>query len=260
MKNKLFTILTALTCMMAAITAIPSSAESVDTSSTITSENFVYTNKCKDTSKNYRVFHLESELISPDVMIVGILEHTDSDGTKTIEYIGSRINIDGVDHARVINRTIDFGDFGEQELQVGDLLQCTSDRIPVAETYPPFFAAPFKYLGNGVDIFGEDFKHVIRREMVFWDTENVFCNLESYNYQIVKFNEHYNIELIKGDTTVDDSVNILDCIQINKAMLAGAPLCDYAKLAGDVNENGILDMDDSLCILKETIGITENFK
>jgi hypothetical protein len=43
-------------------------------------------------------------------------------------------------------------------------------------------------------------------------------------------------------------------------MLAGAPLCDYAKLAGDVNENGVLDMDDSLCILKETIGITENFK
>ncbi len=260
MKKKIFAIFTALTCMMTAITATSSSAESVDTSITITSDNFVYTNKCMDASKNQRAFYLESELISPDVMIVGIIEHTDSDGSKTLEYIGSLINKGYINQARVISRTVDFGDLGEKELKVGDLLQCDSDRIPVAEEIPPFFAVQWNYLGNGIDIFGEDFEDVIRWEMVFWDTDNQLEYIERYDYQIVRFNEHYSINLVKGDVTVDDKVNILDGIAINKSLLAGAPLCDYAKLAGDVNENGAIDADDSLMILKETIGLTENFE
>ncbi|MBE6849504.1 MAG: hypothetical protein E7502_06360 [Ruminococcus sp.] len=254
MKKKLFTILTALTCMMAAITAIPSSAESVDTDYTITSEHFVYTDKCIDVATDNHAFHFESDLVSPDVLIVGTLDQIYEDGSLTRHYAGKRLNIDGIVVADVYLSKVDFGDFGEQELQVGDLLKCTSDRMPVGEKIPPFFAANFEYLGNGMDIFGEDFKHVIRREMPYM--ERYGC----YDISILESRWGDKYKFVKGDVTLDDSLNILDCIQINKAMLAGEPLCDYAKLTGDVNENGILDMDDSLCILKETIGITENFK
>lgn len=256
MKRKLTAFLTALTCMITATTAIPSSAESVaDTDFTFTSEHFVYSDKCTDASnKLRRAFYFESDLVSPDVLIVGTLDQIYEDGSLTRHYAGKRLNIDGIVVADVILSNVDFGDFGEQELQVGDLLQCTSDRMPVGEIIPPFFAAQFEYLGNGMDIFGEDFKHVIRREMPYMERYG------SYDIDSLESRWGDKYKFVKGDVTMDDELNILDCIQINKAMLAGAPLCDYAKLVGDVNENGGLDMDDSLCILKETIGLTENFE
>ena len=69
-----------------------------------------------------------------------------------------------------------------------------------------------------------------------------------------------DIELIQGDINIDDVLNILDCITINKHLLTGTELCDYAKVVGDINQNGALDFGDSLAILKESIGITVNFE
>ncbi len=139
---------------------------------------------------------------------------------------------------------------GDIELHVGDILAETGmiiTALPEVTIYVPWEENAIAYLGNGVDIFGEAFEKVIRMQLVVEQEELGYDNI-------------YGIELVKGDVNVDDEISILDCLAINRNLLIGEPLCDYAQLAGDINENGVIDAVDSLSILKECINITENFE
>ncbi len=254
MKNKIIIFLTALFSLATSLTAVAADINADNNAAlTITTDTFTYTN---NNSYNFQNgFLLESELADPDFMVVGMTYYT-SEPEKVFGYVVAPINSDRLGSGGIgvfYHGTIEE-ELGNVELQVGDLLkvdgmvECT-DIYPT--TYVPVEDATMYCLGNGVDIFGEEFKRVIRLQMVI---EQADFEVRSENGAI------YNIDLVKGDVTVDDSVNILDGIALNKAVLAGAELCDYAKLVGDVNENGALDADDSLMILKETIGLTENFE
>ncbi|MBE6849503.1 MAG: hypothetical protein E7502_06355 [Ruminococcus sp.] len=255
MKKRFLAFLTAALCMFTPLSAHAVDVDAdVDTAFTYITDTFTY--KTNNAYGYGSGFFLETELAAPDFMVVGYHYEKGQgvSGDELIGYVISPINDEtflknGV--AEVDIYSIE-SHFGEKQLQIGDLFKvegewCAAE--PTVYSYCFGEETELTYFGNGVDLLGKDFEKIVRLQMVIDEASRDAAVWEQEN-----------VTFIKGDTTVDDSVNILDCIQLNRAMLAGAPLCDYAKLAGDVNENGVLDMDDSLCILKETIGITENFK
>ncbi len=62
---------------------------------------------------------------------------------------------------------------------------------------------------------------------------------------------------LPGDANCDNTVNILDVIALNKALLAGAEISDAGRLNADVDGDGQPTSADSLTILKYTIGLVE---
>ena len=63
----------------------------------------------------------------------------------------------------------------------------------------------------------------------------------------------------KGDINGDGTIDIMDVIRLNKFLLGADSLSEEQSAAADVDGNGVLDSTDSLLILKETVGITNNF-
>ncbi len=211
--------------------------------------NRSYSNQCG--------FFLRSELADPDFMVLGFQYYAD-DPEKIYGYVVCPVNTGywgdngiGVIHHQTIGEQI-----GNAELQVGDLLRYDG-MIEAASIYPTYYSPPaeageLSYIGNGVELFGEEFRTVIR-----WQTA---IEQAAYDARKSMIGAHYDINIcdlsaIRGDINEDNEVDILDCIAVNKSLLAGAPMSDYAKAAGDVNGNHTIDADDALLILKRTIGL-----
>ena len=62
-------------------------------------------------------------------------------------------------------------------------------------------------------------------------------------------------EYLPGDATLDGSVDILDAITVNKAVLGKENLSDLQIKASDLNGNGIPDSADALMIMKKIVGL-----
>ncbi len=62
-----------------------------------------------------------------------------------------------------------------------------------------------------------------------------------------------------GDVNCDGDVNILDVIALNKALLIGEKLTDQGIINADVDVDGTPTSNDSLSILKYTVGLVEKF-
>ncbi len=277
MKKRFTAILTALLCMSAPMTAY---AEDfiVETAPakpiydgitgeitrytlpevTIKTDNFTYTS---NTKVSYREgFYLISDIASPDLMVIG---ECWGEGDVFCGLLVTPINclgygIKNLEHGigMIPTYTLDYHFGEEQDFEIGDLIQvrdgslCSGGGIYTTdnEIEPD---VKMECIGNGVDIFGEEFARVIRMQMVI-DQKMVDSWYESERGR--------TYEIVKGDVNIDDELSVLDCLAINRNLLIGEPLCDYAKLAGDINENGVIDAVDSLSILKECINITENFE
>ena len=218
---------------------------------TYTTDTFTY--KSNNFTTRSGGFFLETELADPDLMVVGF-EYSADDPDKIGGYIVTTVNND-TGTGKLFQSTVKK-ELGDVELRVGDLIKFDGSYDMLA-IIPPVFVpssdnTTIVHLGNGVDIFGEEFERVIRMQMVL---EQDFID---------RFKEmgfvRCDIDLVKGDVNIDDELSVLDCLAINRNLLIGEPLCDYAKLAGDINENGTIDAVDSLSILKECINITENFE
>jgi len=61
-----------------------------------------------------------------------------------------------------------------------------------------------------------------------------------------------------GDAVPDGNINIVDAIQINRAVIGKDSLTDTQLNSADVNQNGVPDAEDSLAVLKYVIGITSS--
>ncbi|MBQ9110926.1 MAG: hypothetical protein IJY06_06135 [Oscillospiraceae bacterium] len=257
MKKKLTALLTAFlfftsTTAVSSVYAVDAEI-SIDDAFSITTDTFTYSNNNRYNYQNG--FILETELADPDLMVVGVSYYNDSE--EISDYIVTPVNNESIGSGGVgkLSKEIVLREVGDQQLCVGDLLKVDGELLAadvIPTYYTPMEEGTMSYLGNGVDIFGEEFKKVIRLQLVIEQTA-----YERYQEMGVGV---YDIDLLKGDVTVDDTLNIADCLAINKNLLAGAPLCDYAKLAGDINRNGAPDADDSLSILKEVLHVTENFE
>ncbi len=62
-----------------------------------------------------------------------------------------------------------------------------------------------------------------------------------------------------GDVNVDGTVDILDVILLNKALLIGEKITAQGEFNADVNQSGAPDADDTLNILKYTINLVKEF-
>ena len=63
-------------------------------------------------------------------------------------------------------------------------------------------------------------------------------------------------EAKNGDANLDGTVDILDVITINKAVLGKETLTRHQNEFSDVNQNGVPDSSDSLAVLKYIVGLT----
>ena len=264
MKKKIKALLTAALCLTSSITAIPANAAEVEVELAIKykTDTFTYTS-----TPFYAGFKLSSPMsVKPDFMVLGEA-YIDANPTEVYGYIVCGVNEWSEEAIYFVFAETVQEQFGDIELKKGDLFTLNDDwSVTAFCTYPQPIAPrspgqePFtwEYLGNGVDLFGEEFEKVIRMQQVFAhidfyeevSVESVWCS-----FDLLK-----DLPYVKGDVTVDDLLTITDCLAINKNLMAGTPLNSYATLAGDINENGMLDSADSLSILKEVLQITENFQ
>ncbi len=275
MKKRLTAIMTAMLCMSAPMTAF---AEDVIVETapprpvysgvtgeitmytlpevTIKTDKFTYISNTKVSDR--QGFYLLTDIAAPDLMIVGT-EYTEEGDFWG--YIVTPINtlgygVENLQHGiGTINRYVLDYNFGEEQpdFKIGDLIQVDGHLCGGYAT--DMECEPevrMECIGNGVDVFGEAFARVIRMQMVI---DQKMCDTWDERRE-----GYYTYEIVKGDVNIDDELSVLDCLAINRNLLIGEPLCDYAKVAGDINENGMIDAVDSLSILKECINITENFE
>ncbi len=249
MKKRFIAMLLSAICMISPMSANAADL-GVDAEFVYMTDTFTY--RTNNIYGSHDGFFLETELADPDFMVVGYLQDEYCPGTL-YAYVVSPINDDyllkggvGIMEASIVEREL-----GDQQLRIGDLLKIDG-QIAAAEPstliYFPAEEGTMSCLGNGVDILGCDFQRIIRLQLVI--DQAAFDNQPNM----------FGINLIHGDVNVDDEMNVLDCIVLNRHLLGGASLCDYAKLAADINENGTPDGDDALSIMKEIVGLTENFE
>ncbi len=210
-----------------------------------TTDTFTYT------PHKVRGFLLKSEMVDPDYMVVSRKYLND----ELYGYVVTSVNELAGNFLGVFSQKTIQNALGDIELQIGDFLSLDGEVVSTL-TYPSNYqlaeGATLSYLGNGIDILGKEFEKVIHMELIM--------DQEAYEYEKQYLGSKFEIDLVKGDVNIDDELSVLDCLAINRNLLIGEPLCDYAKLAGDINENGMIDAVDSLSILKECINITENFE
>ncbi len=244
MKKRVTALLTALCCLCAPMTAY---AESVDVDVAFTYMTDTFTYRTNNIYGEGSGFFLESDLADPDFMVVGYVYYEES--PDLYDYVVSPINEDRLLKAGlgVMQSNLVVQELGEQQLRVGDLLKVDGD-IYMAETdtvgYFPGEPGTMSCLGNGVDVFGEEFARVIRMQLVIDQTAY-------YQYG----DRMYDIDLLHGDVNVDDTLSIVDCVMLNKSLMGDETLCDYAELAADFDENGDVTHEDSLSILKRLVGL-----
>lgn len=193
---------------------------------------------------------LETDVIDTsecDFMVSGICRN--EDGTISYCVVNSVASDVTRGSGRVQLAQGHGGDIPE-DVQIGDFLKCAAG-WDIADVVPGCLhaAGEIEVVGNGVDIFGEEFRKVIRHELItahpysgrHWDDE--------LNY----------FDAMPGDVTEDDELGITDVIKTNRYVLGTCQLGSYARLMADVDENGVVDSTDSLMILKEVVGLTENY-
>ncbi len=94
--------------------------------------------------------------------------------------------------------------------------------------------------------------------------EQGFLELCDFEFRIVKkpdpeeiFPTDAAVEIKAGDLNLDDKLNILDVIILNKAILGKEKLNSAQELAADANKDEKIDASDSLTIMKMIVGLTE---
>ena len=132
-------------------------------------------------------------------------------------------------------------------VQIGDIYRQVGGGA-VLETAPGMLStSKMELVGNGLDLFGEDFQKVIDYEYL---TDQEILN---------KGDQAINEPLL-GDVRNDGGLDFLDVIALNQYLLGSCTLDAYSREGADVDKNGIVDTPDSLMILKEVVEVTKDFE
>ncbi|MDE5564249.1 MAG: dockerin type I repeat-containing protein [Oscillospiraceae bacterium] len=248
MKKRLMSTLTALLCMTSLSTGLQTSASDSVLKYTLVTDTFAYANNNAYGYQNG--FLLETDLVDADFMVVG-MQYYEDHPDELFGYLITPINCDwigsgglGILYTETVTHEI-----GDQQLRVGDLLHVDGD-YGCADIYPTLYnfdEATLSYVGYGVDIFGDAFLQVIRSQLVVEQAE--------YDYWKDVKNGHmlYDISLIKGDVNANGSVDVLDCIVLNKHLLGVMPICDYGRVVSDMNQDNEVDIFDLALLKRELI-------
>ena len=208
---------------------------------TVTADTFQY-------STSVYGIKLENELLNANLMFMvsGIARNED----ESIDYLViTSVNQDY--GSRFVTWFTaddkDLENYDAEALQVGDFLRY--DKYAATAGIPPWLGpdgGKIEYLGHGTEIFGEEFQKVIRHE---WISEpgGVPSPVKNTNFDV-----------IIGDATEDEKVNILDVITINRSLVGKTSLNSYAQYVADVNGDGIIDGMDSMNIMRYIVGLIDS--
>ncbi|MDE7094670.1 MAG: dockerin type I repeat-containing protein, partial [Oscillospiraceae bacterium] len=82
------------------------------------------------------------------------------------------------------------------------------------------------------------------------------CNGKTYKKMItVSFATARRSVVLEGDVDENGSVDILDVIAMNKAILGQKALTSSQQQAADLDKNGMVDTTDSLTLMKMIVGL-----
>ena len=253
MKKRLFAAVTAAMCLTGMLASLPASALTEDevSSLTITTDTFTYSPNV-DRFGRMCGMNLGTDLVDADFMVVGYHHYKGDPNEKIIGYVVSSINDD-----RDIGTL--WGGSADRKLEVGDLLAVNDGMLFATDSYPPEYSCnddndnytnlTLTYVGNGVTIFGDAFKDVICTQMTAEQAdfdENKRSGGALYDIEL-------DISLLNtGDTNLDGSLNMADCVLLNRYVLGDTASSGYADLSGDLNADGVVDVFD-LALLKHQI-------
>ncbi len=188
--KKMTALLTAFLCLNGSVFAIPANAAEVED---VFGKIYSYsTDTFSYTSNGDNGFILETELVDPDFMVVGIVTKQ-NEPEKITSYVVTTVN-HNMGLGRMFEDVVD-NELG-MELQVGDLIKIEGN-FEWLKIYPPVYL-PCNYdpedektsmihLGNGKDVFGEEFEKVIRTQLVL---EQMILDNETIR--------HPKLDLVKG--------------------------------------------------------------
>ena len=95
------------------------------------------------------------------------------------------------------------------------------------------------YKGNLIDMLGEDLREPLRQAAA---------------YSIRLFDGYVDPEQFTiGDTTDDGTIDILDCIALNKSLIGGLDLTNCGYAAADVDGDHTITTTDALCLLRKIV-------
>ena len=218
----------------------------------VQTEQFHYTY-----TDNYGTKILETDITNANWMITGVFYQQDETEPSFYTAVGFEYG----DRGNIFPRNLSAW-IGEKTLAVGDLLYVedmrTAEVVPV--DYIPYAGTYYDkekrntvaYIGHGTEVFGSAFAKVIRHELVTAGITYLYDD-ENYNADIS------GADIIFGDVTEDESVDIRDVILLNRAIFGKAELNNYAVLASDFNGDGMPDAEDSLILMKYIVGLITTF-
>ena len=181
-------------------------------------------------------------------MVSGLLYGSDDYADEVVNVcLTMMLSPDAKGHGeRVLLYNIPEG-FDIATVQIGDIYIDTGETGAVLETAPgKLSTSKMELVGNGLDLFGEDFQKVIDYEYL---TDREILN---------KGDQAINEPLL-GDVRNDGGLDFLDVIALNQYLLGSCTLDAYSREAADVDKNGTVDTTDSLMILKEVVEVTKDF-
>lgn len=164
----------------------------------------------------------------------------------------------GVTESKYVDALLDG-----KELAIGDLVKISN--YQTLEGYPMQYSVAHpdydidgneltpsaEYVGNALELFGEEFKKVLVNEVYL-----------APNYVIGGIGVRESAELIdsnhiikKGDVTETGTVGVVDVIATNQYLLGIYQPSNYGILSADVNRNGTVEDEDAMMILKSLVGL-----
>ncbi|MBD5142488.1 MAG: hypothetical protein HDT22_02590 [Ruminococcus sp.] len=152
-----------------------------------------------------------------------------------------------------------------ENLKVGDLIYITEAFLCCAAAGPGYWEIANKswsgfeelelevnYIGNGAEIFGNQFMKAVRDEMLPYMEESYMSP-----WILSDDSRYETFDIVMGDATDDNEVDIIDVIAMNKAILGQKTMSFYAQYVSDVNKDNIVDPMDSLAVMKYIVGLTD---
>ena len=215
---------------------------------TVETEQFKY-------HPDYYGMHLETDLLSDTshiFMVTGVFYRNEED---TEPYFYSITPVGDGQRGNLVAKNVTTALDGKN-LAIGDLFEVTwLDSVEITPVEYHYFQTtdfsgeenPLNYLGNGMELFGDEFLKVMRHELI---VNGIFEN-QFYS------NDTSGIDIYTGDVTEDEEINLLDVITLNKAMFGKVSLNDYAAAAADINKDGKPDASDSLSIMRYIVKLDE---
>ncbi|MDE6657425.1 MAG: dockerin type I repeat-containing protein [Oscillospiraceae bacterium] len=148
-----------------------------------------------------------------------------------------------------------------ENLKIGDLLYipvfCVAEVVPgcihIDQIDQDMLdAVEVDYIGNGKEIFGDEFMKAVRNDLLR-DMDETYMN----PWTLGSNQRYETFDIINGDATEDGEVSIADVVMITKAVLGKESMQGYSQYVSDINKNWHVDASDALSVMQYIVGLID---